>query len=377
MSAIVAAFIVFVSLTGTANAADPLPPQAVVISPSANQQVPLGVVTIAGTATDDSGVAIVRLAIRNRTTLQYWSGSQWINPLTWVSAGLESPGASSTAWAYAWTPPATAPINVTAVAVDDTGLADPPPRPFVNFAVGQPVDTTPPNTTMNAPVDGAVLGAGTVTITGQATDARSVNNVHVRIQDVATGLWWGDPYWYPNEIVWRYTGEGSHDTTISWSAFFSPPYAGTFRAVATAYDQSNNPDPTPATAVFTVTSAPSDTVRPLLNILTPAWSAGVGTYPNAPMTIKGTVLDNVSLQLVRLAIRVRGVDLWWNGTTFVPGFRWVSAIVSSSPQPWSDWTYPWTPPGPGSYQMMADVIDGAGNGVATPRPYRNFDIASS
>lgn len=371
--AVLIAVALAVASTPVAQAADPAPPVAVIRTPAQNQQLPFGPVTISGTADDDSGVSAVRLAIRNRTTLEYWSGSAWVGPLTWVTATLAETGVASTRWSYTWTPPAPSPVNVTAVAVDETGLPDPPPRPYVNFAVGEPVDATPPDTTIGTPADGTTFDGWPVTFTGGATDAQALKHVRVFVQDVASGLW-ANTYWYPTPSEGAIFTDPSHGTSMTWRASFVAPYPGTFRVVAVAYDQSNNADPTPASRVFTVTTAPPDTIDPIVSIATPAWPET--GYPNAPMNLRGLALDNVSIPTLRIAIRVRGMDMWWNGSEFAAGFRWLDVTRSHPGLPWTEWSYAWTPPGPGSYQVIVDVTDASGAGIGPPRPYRNFYITS-
>lgn len=368
--------VVAVGMPTAARAAEPAPP-AVVITAVQNQGLPSGPVTITGTASDDTGVGMVRLAIRNRTTLKYWSGSRWGNSLTWVNATLAAPGAGSTGWSYTWTPPSPAPVNVTALAVDDTGVTTKVPRPYVNFAVGAPADATAPETTIDTPSEGSTFDTWPVVLTGHATDERALEHVRIRVQDVATGQWWGS-YWYPTPVdhsdASPVEGTAFGGTSVAWRTTIFAPYPGTFRVSAVAYDQSNNADPTPATRTFTVTTAPPDTQDPIANIRTPAWP--VTGYPNAPMTFSGLALDNVAVSSVRVAIRVTGMDLWWNGSTFVPGFRWLDTTRSHPGLPWTEWSYAWTPPGPGGYQMILDVTDSSGRKPGpTTRMYRNFYVA--
>jgi Bacterial Ig domain len=74
-------------------------------------------VTITGNATDNVGVASVRVSIRNNTTLQWWNGSSW-GPFTYVLATLSAPGGSSTNWSYVFNPPSTGNFGLQVRSVD-------------------------------------------------------------------------------------------------------------------------------------------------------------------------------------------------------------------------------------------------------------------
>lgn len=83
---------------------DATPPTLTVTSPSNDAVMPVGAVTIGGQATDDASVATVEVAIRNRTTGQWWQPGtgQWGANLKWFSVTLANPGAVSTAWSTTW-----------------------------------------------------------------------------------------------------------------------------------------------------------------------------------------------------------------------------------------------------------------------------------
>jgi DNA-binding beta-propeller fold protein YncE len=105
--------------------------------PSNNQVLPFGPVTFAGAATDDVGVANVGVAIKDRTTGQWWNAAsgRWVTSFRWnPGAALGTPGASPTGWTFGWTPPAPGAYAVTVQAQDAAGNCD-ATRPWVNFSV--------------------------------------------------------------------------------------------------------------------------------------------------------------------------------------------------------------------------------------------------
>ncbi len=80
-------------------------------------------------------MAAVKVAIRNRTTLKWWSGSAWVNGTAWLSgAVLSNPGAPVTGWSFSWTAPAAGLYSVTVRAEDAVANSD-ATRPWLNFSV--------------------------------------------------------------------------------------------------------------------------------------------------------------------------------------------------------------------------------------------------
>jgi DNA-binding beta-propeller fold protein YncE len=117
------------------SSADTVPPNGTVTVPSVNQVFPNGPVAFSGNATDNVGVTGVQLAIRNRTTMQWWSGSGWQAGFKWFTlATLGTPGGTSTTWQYTWMPPGTGSYALQVRADDAAGNQD-PTKPFINFSV--------------------------------------------------------------------------------------------------------------------------------------------------------------------------------------------------------------------------------------------------
>jgi DNA-binding beta-propeller fold protein YncE len=65
------------STTGGGGGPDTTPPNGTVDVPTPNQVFGAGTITLEGDATDNVGVAQVRVAIRNVTTQQWWTGTGW------------------------------------------------------------------------------------------------------------------------------------------------------------------------------------------------------------------------------------------------------------------------------------------------------------
>lgn len=119
---------------GVASAPDTIPPNGTVTSPTPGQRLPTGLKTFGGTATDNVGVATARVAIRNNTTGQWWTGSAWGSAFGWNNATVAVPGSASTTWSYDWTPPGTGSYGLQ-LRVDDAAGNQDPTKPWVTFSV--------------------------------------------------------------------------------------------------------------------------------------------------------------------------------------------------------------------------------------------------
>jgi hypothetical protein len=89
--------------TGSGAPPDTVRPTATVLTPQKDAVVPLGTVTIGGQANDDVAVASVEIAIKDRTTGQWWDpGTGTWGSLKWMPSALGSPGAAATTWSAGW-----------------------------------------------------------------------------------------------------------------------------------------------------------------------------------------------------------------------------------------------------------------------------------
>jgi len=123
------------SFTVTGTVPDTVAPDATVTAPTNNQVLSLAGATFTGNATDNIGVANVKVAIQNRTTKRWWNGTSWVTSTTWISgAVLTNAGGPVTGWSFSWTPPAAGLYAVTVRAEDAVPNYD-ATRPWVNFSV--------------------------------------------------------------------------------------------------------------------------------------------------------------------------------------------------------------------------------------------------
>jgi PKD repeat protein len=145
--------------------------------------------TLNGTATDDKGVAEVRVALEDNDTNKYLqpNGTMAVNYAT-VPATLETPGGTSTAWTLPVTLPTQGDWAVTVYAYDSVGQQD----TSTSGATGRyriyPGDTAPTfNMDLLRPLADTVFAEGKILVSGRVEDNNAIasNGVGVAIVNAA------------------------------------------------------------------------------------------------------------------------------------------------------------------------------------------------
>ena len=97
------------------------------------------------------------------------------------------------------------------------------------------------------------------------------------------------------------------------------------------------------------------------------------TFGSSPVTLSGTAVDNVGVDMVRVAIRNRNNGLWLQDdmTTFGP-FNRFDATLTNPGQPNIDWSFI-VPLPDGNYALSARATDLAGNDQSIS-PWRHFNV---
>ena len=197
---------------------------------------------MSGNATDNVGVGQVLVAVKNKTTSQWWNGSAWQTAFVWAgNATLGSPGAPSTTWSFGWAAPAAGSYSVQVRADDTSGNQD-PTKPTVSFTVtsGAP-DTQAPTPTTTVPTTNQTFPLGPVNVSGNATDNVGVTRVRVAIKNRTTSQWWTGSTWSAT-FVWASDATlgspGSPST--SWSYTFAAPASGNYAMQVRADDAAGN-----------------------------------------------------------------------------------------------------------------------------------------
>jgi tripartite motif-containing protein 71 len=115
---------------------DTTAPDTQVTAPTKAQAFQNGPIIISGTATDNSSVAAVRVAIKNTVTGLWWRGGNTWGAFLLNDAVVSSPGTTSTSWSLLWTtPPGGGSFGVQSEAQDTAGNREPAPKPWVTFTV--------------------------------------------------------------------------------------------------------------------------------------------------------------------------------------------------------------------------------------------------
>jgi DNA-binding beta-propeller fold protein YncE len=137
---------------------DTADPDTTITAPARNATVS-SPVNVQGGATDDTGVTGVDVAVRDRSSLQWWNGTGWQAAIRWIPADVATPGAGSTTWSYSFAPTSgSGDYAVQARAKDAAGKLD-ATRPLVPFAVAASVvpdyvgTLSPPGLSDLTPVD--------------------------------------------------------------------------------------------------------------------------------------------------------------------------------------------------------------------------------
>ena len=117
---------------------DTTPPTVSIATPTANQVLPAGPIQITGSASDDTAVATVEVAIRDRVSGLWWQPGTgtWGSNLKWLSVSLDAPGAASTTWSATWNDGVSGgSYRVQARSIDTSDNISATPYPFRPFTV--------------------------------------------------------------------------------------------------------------------------------------------------------------------------------------------------------------------------------------------------
>jgi hypothetical protein len=142
---------------------------------------------LTGTATDDQGVAAVRIALRDQDTGRYVqpNGTMAANFAT-VDATLASPNATSTAFTLPIDLPTKGEFSVEAWAVDTAGQQDGSTSGATARYLVYPGDADPTlEPTLFLPAEGTVFGDSRIVVSGRATDDVGMSRVEIRIGNSA------------------------------------------------------------------------------------------------------------------------------------------------------------------------------------------------
>ena len=326
--------------------------------PQPAASLPLGVVHFSGNATDNVGVNVVKIAIKDNATGRWWSGTGstgFGTAFRSFDATLATPLGTSTGWTWDWTPRVAGAYTIQVDTRDAAGNVD-GSKPNVVFNVTtEAPDLIAPDTAISTPAAGATVPTGNYQITGSATDDKRVVAVRLSINNTL-GQFWNGTAWTNSPSTVNATLTGGGTPAATWTYNFAGT-AGDYVVTATAVDASNNGDPEPPSRAFTMAGA-ADTQAPSPSVTAPA--AVNATAPLPDVVIAGNVTDNVGTTAVRITIQDTVSKLWWTGSGW-GAITQVPTVVAAPGATSTTWSYLFSPPAAGNYGYQVTAVDAAGN----------------
>ena len=191
---------------------------------------------LSGNATDNFGVAAVRIALRDGDTGRYVQpNGTMAAAFALINATLASPGATSTAFSLSIDLPTKGEFNVEAWAFDTAGQQDTSTNGATARYLVYPGDTDPTLEPSGAPTPGQVYADHFIVINGRAVDDVGMARVEVQIQNSAgqymstSGNFGSTQRW----ITAFLTSPGSPGSNFSYTSPELPSGAYTVRIRAT------------------------------------------------------------------------------------------------------------------------------------------------
>lgn len=203
-------------------------------------------------------------------------------------------------------------------------------------------DTTAPTVAITNPVAG--YSYRSISASGTASDVGDgVATVRATVQRLSDRLYWNGSAWTATATQLNATLSGTN-----WTFPMSFLPNGRFSIAATATDKAGNVASAPARDFWIDTAAPTVTItNPANNASLTSLTAATGAANDGT----GPGVGSVSLALMRSRD-----GYWWNGSSFVSGYREIKATVSGS-----TWRYTLPTPAAGAYIIHAQGIDFGGN----------------
>ena len=216
---------------------------------------------LAGTATDDKGVAGVRVSLFDGDTSRYVQPNGTLaTAFATLPATLASPDATSTTWTYGVDLPQGGDYNVTAYASDTRDQQDTSPA-TARYRI-YPGDAAPVMTeSLISPTEGTTFTDGRIFVSGRAEDDQAMQAAEVAIVD-SQGRYMDANGAFPNTTAsWRtafVTSPGTVGSNFSYTTPVVPPGAYTVRV--RGIDNHDQATPVPSERRVTVTHPEGNTI---------------------------------------------------------------------------------------------------------------------
>jgi len=212
---------------------------------------------LAGTATDDFGVAAVRVSVRDNESGRYVQPNGTLSAaFALLDTVLAAPNATSTGWSLSLNLPSTGDYSVTAFAFDTSNQQDPSTTGATSRYPVYPGDLPPTVTdALLAPTEGSVFTDARIFVSGRFEDDQQMAQGQVAIRNSAgqymssTGTFTSTTESYRTAFL---NSPGSPGSNFSYTTPAIP--AGSYTVLVRGVDQHGFVTPTPS--VRNVTVAP-------------------------------------------------------------------------------------------------------------------------
>ena len=220
---------------------------------------------LAGTATDDFGVAGVRVALEDQDTGRYVQpNGTMAAAFATLPATLASPNATSTTWTLGVDLPTKGEFAVTAFAVDTAGQQDTSTSGATARYLVYPGDLDPwLNENLASPTEGTAFTEARIFVSGRAEDDTAMGSVQVAVVNSAGQYMSSSGSFTSTSESWRSAFLNSPGTPGSNYSYTTPVIpSGAYRVRTRAVDAYGQVQPVPREVNVTVT-APAGNVAPV------------------------------------------------------------------------------------------------------------------
>ncbi len=212
---------------------------------------------LAGTATDDKGVASVRVTFRKRDTGQYIQPNGTLSAaFATREATLATPGATATTWTLPIDLPVAGDYDVVAYAFDTAGQQDTSTTGATARYPVFPGDTAPvSNEALFAPAEGGTFDQSRILTSGRFEDNQQMASVQVAIRNAAGQYLGSSGTFTSTTLSWRnafMNSPGSLGSNFSYTSPILP--SGTYVLMVRGVDQNGFATDPPVTRTVSVTS---------------------------------------------------------------------------------------------------------------------------
>ena len=226
-------------------------------------------------------------------------------------------------------------------------------EPFQDIACNTGGNGTALNSTISTPGNGAVVNAGNVTLSGNATSPNGISTVRLTVVRRATGEYLNEDGSYTAEWAPIDIDLNTNASSSPWSVQVRLDFTGQFDISARVFDSDGNRDETQALRSFLVGGATN--APPEISIATPDFDIASST-----VVVSGTAADDLGVQSVSFLVRNRATNLYYRADGSIGEAQSLSATLSSPGGTSTEWTRTITGLPVGEWQLTIDGFDTSG-----------------